>query len=369
MTRILVIEDDTQVCHVIHDLLKQEGYDVATATTGQEGIQHAHSYLPDLIICDIVMPGVTGFDVLHTLRRDKAVQTVPFIFLTGLTDRAERRRGMAQGADDYLTKPFTSIELLQTVAARLARQAAMVAKVQQRIEALHQSIATTLPHELRTPLTSILGGSELLCDCLQDTLNPEELLTIAQIIRHGAERLNRLVINYLLYTELELAVRDATQRARYRQNALGTVQQTIRTLTQLIAQQEGRSQDLHLDLQDSEVQIAEPHLCKIVEELVHNAFKFSPEGTPVSVETFLSGDQFWLVVHDQGCGMHAEHIAALEIYRQFDRLHQEQQGMGLGFTLARRLVELYGGAIHVTSMPGEQTTVTVSLPIAPLMPV
>lgn len=125
MKKILVIEDEAQSRHMFLECLEAEGFDAIGAEDGRVGVQRAQSHLPDLVICDIVMPEIDGYGVLTTLRTDSATAMIPFIFLTAKATMTELRQCMELGADDYLTKPSTVEELLRAIAARLERQAAL----------------------------------------------------------------------------------------------------------------------------------------------------------------------------------------------------------------------------------------------------
>lgn len=118
---ILVIEDNIEMCENIVDILKLENYEVLKSNNGKEGVQLALSHKPDLILCDIMMPDLDGYGVLHILGRNKSSSDTPFIFLTAKSEKADFRKGMGLGADDYLVKPFDGMELLETVEMRLKR--------------------------------------------------------------------------------------------------------------------------------------------------------------------------------------------------------------------------------------------------------
>ncbi|MCC5639713.1 DNA-binding response regulator [Nostoc sp. CHAB 5844] len=120
---ILVIEDDAVTRNLFLDSLQAEGYDTIEAENGRIGIQEAQEHLPDLVICDIVMPDMDGYDVLNALRQDPLTAIIPFIFLTGSDTKDALRKGMELGADDYLTKPSTVDQLLKAIATRLEKQA------------------------------------------------------------------------------------------------------------------------------------------------------------------------------------------------------------------------------------------------------
>lgn len=117
--KILVIEDEFQIRENIADLLTLTGFDVLTAADGQEGIQNAVSWHPDLILCDVFMPLVDGFQVLASIRRNQSVARTKFVFLTAKADIADFNHGMALGADDYLIKPFKLKELLAIIQSRI----------------------------------------------------------------------------------------------------------------------------------------------------------------------------------------------------------------------------------------------------------
>jgi two-component system, OmpR family, alkaline phosphatase synthesis response regulator PhoP len=125
MTKILVIEDEVSVRENLVDLLEASDYEVICAENGFLGAVWAFEHIPDLIVCDVMMPEVNGHEVLEALRQNPATATIPFIFLTAMADIQSIRKGMELGADDYLTKPFESIDLLKAIEVKLARKAVM----------------------------------------------------------------------------------------------------------------------------------------------------------------------------------------------------------------------------------------------------
>ena len=143
MKKILVIEDDQLVRDNILELLEAEDFDTISAENGFIGALWAMEHIPDLIICDVMMPELNGYDVLKALREDPMSATIPFIFLTAKAEKAEIRYGMELGADDYLTKPFTRAELLGAIATRFAKHEVVMQQYtteHQRAEALQQKV-------------------------------------------------------------------------------------------------------------------------------------------------------------------------------------------------------------------------------------
>jgi CheY-like chemotaxis protein len=160
VVKVLVIEDEQPLLEEVMDMLRFEGFEALGAPNGLEGVRLAQQHLPDLILCDIVMPAMDGYGVLFELRNDPALATTPFIFLTARVRRPEQRTGMAMGADDYLTKPFTHDELLATIHAQIEKQQARLRLTEQRLQQLGEKILAAMPHEMRTPLVGIFGPTD-----------------------------------------------------------------------------------------------------------------------------------------------------------------------------------------------------------------
>lgn len=121
MKKILVIEDNTEVRENIAEILELSNYTVVLAENGKKGVELALQQVPDLIVCDIMMPELDGYGVLHLLNRHIETYGIPFIFLTAKSEKSDLRKGMEMGADDYITKPFDSIELLNAIEVRLKK--------------------------------------------------------------------------------------------------------------------------------------------------------------------------------------------------------------------------------------------------------
>lgn len=134
-TKILVIEDEQDILDNIRLFLEAEKYEVITTNNGIEGIKLAGFYLPDLILCDIMMPGLDGYGILKKLSQDENLDCTPFIFLTAKAEKEDLRKGMEMGADDYIFKPFTYEELVAAIKTRLAKHKKIIAKVSFRKDA------------------------------------------------------------------------------------------------------------------------------------------------------------------------------------------------------------------------------------------
>jgi len=365
MKKILVVEDAQSLRKDILEMLGFEGFNAIGAENGLMGVEKARRELPDLVVCDIMMPGLDGFGVLEELRRDPATATIPFIFLTARTDRVDIRQGMGLGADDYLTKPFTASELLNTVHARLEKHELIEQIAEQRMDDLRGNIILALPHELRTPLNVILGFSDLLISDAE-IMNAARISEMARHINSSAMRLFRLIENFLVYAQTELVKSDSRQLEQLRAGYLIYPQAAIVNYAEHKARTLGREADLVLDVRNTEaIAISEEYLRKILEELMENACKFSEAGTEIFVSGWPERDRYAIQIADRGRGMTPGQWESLGAYMQFDRRIYEQQGAGLGLIITKRLTELHNGSISFASALGEGTTVTVSLPLRP----
>ena len=362
MTKILVIEDEESIRENILELLEAEDFQGIGAINGKIGIKMAIDQIPDLILCDMMMPETDGHGVLKALRSEPLTATIPFIFLTAKADKSDIRRGMELGADDYITKPCTPQELLKAIAIRLEKHKAISRKSQKTLDELRTNISMSLPHELRTPLNAILGFSELMLSEYQ-VFEESDILDMLGQINTSGHRLYRLIQNFLLYAELEIAATNPELLKEMRSSEFSCIKSLLTQKAQQQAKLVNRTDDLQLNLEDFSVAIDSVKLAKIVEELLDNAFKFSLEGTPVLLSTLVEDRTFILSVKDRGRGMTADQIAQLEAYRQFDRKLYQQAGLGLGLAIVQRLAELHGGEFKIESLPQQETIVSISLPV------
>lgn len=365
MTKILVIDDEVMLREAIVLGLRAENFEVFEAEDGISGMQLARSIHPDLIVSDINMKGMDGYDTLSALRTDKATANIPFVLMTGRADLKGMRHGMSLGADDYLPKPFRLHELVDVVRTRLHKQQSIREEAEHRLSELRSNISMMLPHELLTPLTGIIGMAEMIVN-ESGSLTPAELREFGNDIKLSGVRLHRLIMNFLVYAQIEMMTiqpeRVRAMRAVTPIPVAGTVENAARRKAQDI----GRGADLQFDLQPGQVAMSETNLAKIVEELVDNALKFSAVGKTVAVRTLSDGHWTEVNISDQGRGMKPEHVANIGAYVQFERRIHEQQGSGLGLAIVSRLAELHGGQITITSQPDMGTTVTVHLPAEPI---
>jgi signal transduction histidine kinase len=326
------------------------------------GVEIARKQLPDLVLCDVNMEKLDGYGTLSALRNDSATATIPFILMTGLADNAGMRQGMDLGADDYLPKPFTLEGLYGAVEARLKKAKTVQDQAQGALTDLRQNLSMMLPHELRTPLNGILAYGDMLA-ADPSSFSPEEIADMGQTIAQSGRALERLVGTFLAYSQVEILRADPQVNVSLQAKRATKAAQLAEEAARKQADESKRAGDLQLKLTPLTVGMSEEYFSKLVSELTHNAFKFSKPGTPVSVTLAASAGMVVLTVSDRGRGMTADQITKIGAFMQFDRKTHEQQGLGLGLTIARQLAEIHGGALVIESELGAGTTATVKLPV------
>jgi signal transduction histidine kinase len=281
--------------------------------------------------------------------------------MTGLADNAGMRHGMELGADDYLPKPFTTEALYAAVDARLKKAQTLHDEAERKLAHLRDNISLMMPHEMRTPLNGILSNAEMLATSAAN-LKPGEVAEMGQEIFKSSQRLERLIENFLIYAQLELIAADPKNVNALRIGKAEHPAQLIKKIAGAQAAQAGRPDDLTVEAVDVLAPMSEEYFSKVVNELVQNAFKFSGPGSPVRVTLAAVFNGIELSVSDQGRGFSTEQIRRIGAYVQFDRKMQDQQGLGLGLVIAKRLAELHGGTLSIDGQKSPGTTVTVKLP-------
>jgi signal transduction histidine kinase len=357
--KILVIDDEDDYRTMIRVTLKMIGYDVIEASNGLDGLAAARMHHPDLVLCDIKMPEMDGYTLLGRLKEDPACAAIPFVFLTGNAAKSDRRQGMQLGADDYLTKPFTSDELITAIKTRLARKKSLQKYYELQFDDIKTSFVRSLPHEFRTPLHAILGYAQILQE--ESGLPAEEVKEIGAFIDKSGRRLHHLLENMILFGELQFWMNDQKTIATMRRESMTSLREVIRSAAEQEASIQKRADAIDITVKDSVAQISSMHLTKIMEEVIGNALKFSEPGSKIHISSKEDDAEILIIIRDEGRGMSQEQISKVTAFQQFERRLHEQQGAGLGLVIAKTLTELYGGSLTIESTEKRGTTVTIKL--------
>lgn len=356
--KILIIEDEEAIRETLQDLLEINGHSVIAAPDGLSGVERAKEK-PELILCDIGLPGLNGYQVLTAIQQLPECRDIPFIFLTAWADRQDQRKGMALGADDYITKPFTQKDILDAIAARVQRQRPLRERLEELMKQQKREVGANWSHELLTPLTGLLGGLEIL-EAEADSIQPGELKELLALIRAGAERQEQISRQLILHFELERLLANPAAHAG------ACSAQVAEKAAQRAAGVARRTADLTVLMEHAHLPLAEPHLAAALDAVVGNACRFSAPGQPVTVAGRRQDGRYRIEIIDNGPGMTSEQCAAIGPFVQFDRAKREQQGLGLGLAIAQKVARLAGGRFHVEPGPnGRGVRAVFDLPLAP----
>ncbi len=363
--RVLVVEDHRPMSRAIQDMLESEGYEVVTAVDGIEALETMQRTRPDIILSDITMPRMDGYDLYREVRTRPEWTPIPFVFLTAKSEQEDRLRGKLLGAEDYLVKPFEAEELLVIVRSRLRRAYAIQEAMETAFGQLKQQIVTVLGHELRTPLTYVTGYTDLALEEVS-SLGPEEMAEFLEGIKAGADRLHRLVEDLLLVVQID------SGRARDEFEGLVGPHHSLRSVVEQTAdhflnraRERGVTLEVNAEPDLPPVRLCVPYFKDALGRIVDNAIKFSREGSE-RVEIGISAEEesVRVSVSDYGVGIPTEEQRFLfDRFRQLNRDQMEQQGVGLGLAIAQALIHLHGGKITVESTPGTGSTFTIWLPL------
>ncbi|BAY98080.1 two-component hybrid sensor and regulator [Tolypothrix tenuis PCC 7101] len=372
MASILVIDDEPDNFDVIEAFLSQQDYILHYASGGKEAIASLNLFQPDLILLDVMMPGTDGITVCKQIKAIPQWQPVPIIMVTALTGKEDLARCLQAGAEDFISKPVNAVELRARVHAMLRIkqqydkiqslshiQANTIKVLESTLDELRGNLATALPHELNTPLNGIVGIVRLLMDDLEN-MNPAEIREFLSLADKSARNLEKLTKQFLIYLELELL---AQQPQNIEPQSTYFSQDAIAPALQSHAQSFQRSDDLIFAIEEAEVSISKQYLEIILHELVDNALKFSQTATAIKISTQINKEMLNLYIHDLGRGMTAEQISKIGAFMQFERKTYEQQGIGMGLKLVKKIVEICGGNFSITSIYQQETTVQIALPL------
>lgn len=370
---ILVVDDEPANIEVIRTCLKTE-YKIRVATNGETALKAAALHpQPDLVILDIMMPGIDGYEVCRRLKEDPTTKDIPVIFLTAKSQVEDEARGFQQGAVDYIHKPISPPILQARVRTHIYLKEvrdSLEAQVQERTaelaQALEQALAAgkaktaflqTMSHELRTPLNHILGYSEMLQEELED--RPELLKDLTKIRSSGKHLLN------MIAGVLEFARNEGDRNVTIEQTNIASIIRRAANDCDDIIRKNGNQ--IELQLADVIVRTDTKRLPTIIAELIRNAAKFTSSGRIiVHLRTEQRNKSNWIAVdvRDTGIGMTAEQCNhCFDAFWQADTsTSRAYEGTGMGLAMAKQLTAQLHGELTVESEPGAGSTFHVFLP-------
>jgi len=352
--KILVVDDNADNVELLAKRLKALGYSTCEAYDGEQALVRVAEEDPDLIILDVMMPKLDGFEVCRRLKTDERTRTIPVIMLTAKREVPDKIRGLDTGADDYVTKPFNPQELMARVRSLLTLRTLQEKRAtEEKLGALGQ-MAEGVAHEVRNPMVTIGGFARRIRDRL-----PEEdpLREYAEHIIKEVERLETMVEEIVRFKALMIspyepvdlrAVVDEALAERSKGLAAGAIR-VVRRFDPALPTIQGDRANLLL----------------AVGNIVQNAFESMEDGGTLTATLGSEGERVRLEIADTGCG-----IAKSELSNVFDPFYTSKMtGAGMGLTMVHRIVTRHGGDVDLASQPGVGTTVTVRLPLRQASPI
>ena len=362
--KILIVDDVVSNVLLLKILLSNEKFQVCTANNGNMCIEMAKKEHPDLILLDVMMPDISGFDTAVILKKDEETKDIPIIFLTALNTPTDLVHGFQVGASDFLTKPFNKEELVM----RVTQQISLVA-AKRIIEHQNEELRATLnnrdkmysviAHDLRSPMASIRMVVNLVVASTTPELVGPELYELLDKANRESEEVHDLLDNLLKWTKSQTGrLNVVEQDLDLNDIILGVVD-----IFEIIAQ----TKRIKLNLQGSDTHLvvrADNDMLKtVVRNFISNAIKFSPEDSSIDIVVRQEGDYAKVSVRDHGVGIAANRLDS--IFRKGETTYGTggEEGSGLGLLLCQDFAQKNGGMCTVESVEGQGSTFNVLIPL------
>ena len=362
--KILIVDDVVSNVLLLKILLSNEKFQVCTANNGNMCIEMAKKEHPDLILLDVMMPDISGFDTAVILKKDEETKDIPIIFLTALNTPTDLVHGFQVGASDFLTKPFNKEELVM----RVTQQISLVA-AKRIIEHQNEELRATLnnrdkmysviAHDLRSPMASIRMVLNLVVASTTPELVGPELYELLDKANRESEEVHDLLDNLLKWTKSQTGRLNVVEQDL----DLNDIIPGVVDIFEIIAQ----TKRIKLNLQGSDTHLvvrADNDMLKtVVRNFISNAIKFSPEDSSIDIVVRQEGDYAKVSVRDYGVGIAANRLDS--IFRKGETTYGTggEEGSGLGLLLCQDFAQKNGGMCTVESVEGQGSTFNVLIPL------
>lgn len=366
--KILIVDDDRLNIRILAGILKSEGYTLADASTGERALEVYAKFRPHLVLLDVMMPGIDGFETCRTLKKIYGDDCAPVIFITAKSESDDVVEGLSAGGADYLPKPFKSKEVLARIRSHLHNQylsetQKLLVEQLNRADAAKTRFLGMAAHDLRNPLSSIRGLAEFLLDGTVGQLTPDQLDLVNTI--HSASQSMLGLVNELL----DVATIEAGElKINPEAHDLTELISKSVYLTNIEAAKKQTRVDLAPDLPRVTATLDPAKMRQVIENLLSNAVKYSPPGSVITVEVREDAEQRTcsFSVKDQGPGIPENERHKL--FKDFGRLSVQPTGgeksTGLGLAICRKIVEAHRGEIVAENLPDRGSEFRVTLPLA-----
>lgn len=365
--KILIVDDTPTNIGVILSYLRDQGFKMLVAEDGESAIEQVAFIKPDLILMDVMMPGLNGFETCARLKADADTKDIPIIFMSALNETVDKVKGFQIGAVDYITKPFQQEEVLARIKTHLKLEklqktlkttnASLEQRIRERtvlLQEANQELDRFLyrsSHDLRRPLTTLMG----LVEVANITVSDEQAKEIFGQVQHTVIQMDRLLKKLQMVSEINHSSTDETKPM----NIEELMEQVNASFDDLLKQKDITFKFTHSLPQEIDYH---PFFLRIIlHNIIENAIVFSKNRDPwVEVKITQEKNSLKIVVKDNGMGIEEKYLA--NILNMYFRANENAQGNGLGLYVAKKSIEKLKGKIYIDSKINEFTEVTIMLP-------
>jgi len=353
---ILVVDDNPTNIEILLDYLQENEYRILVTRDGQSAIKRAFNVKPDLILLDIMMPGLNGFEVCKYLKNESETKSIPIIFMTALADINSKLKGFELGAVDYITKPFQKTEVFARIQTHLTIQEQK--KKLAQLNASKDRFFSIVSHDMKGAFGSLLSFTQYVSKSF-DTWSRDDLKRLIYEMSSSAKKNYKLLENFLEWSKTQMGATPF-------QPSEVLIEYIIVQAIQVFQEQaDAKNIKINYDFDLEHYIQGDPQmLATIFRNLISNAIKFSHSGGTVNVSCKEMEERLEISIVDNGCGIEPEmmdHLFCLD-----KKCHSigtaGEKGTGLGLLLCKDLLEKHSGNIYVTSKKGYGTTFVIDLP-------
>lgn len=364
---VLIVDDTPLNLRLLSEMLVRQGYSVDIARNGAEAIQAVQINVPEVILLDIKMPEMDGYEVCRQLKAQEITQDIPVIFISALNDIEDIIQGFEAGGVDYVTKPFKFREVLARIENQLmlARQRRQIETMRQReiehfttLDNMKNRFIHMATHDLKNPLALMMGHLGLLRE-RPAVENDEEAQTHIEGISIGISKMRNLVTDMLDLAQIKSGIELHFTHVPMSE----FLQQCVKSFA-LQAIEKDITLTFCPPLQDFTVRIDAEHMDRAITNLISNAIKYTPNGGHVQVSAGQHTGSNYIEVKDTGYGIPEADLPHLfdEFYRVRDKRHIQSEGTGLGLAIVKSVAEQHQGQVEIETCVGQGTTFRIVFP-------
>ncbi len=357
--KVLLVDDNEELLGVLAEILRNDGLEVSVCKRADQALEELSRSVPDLIVSDVMMPDIDGYEFQKKVRASLDWCNIPFVFLSALGKAEEMRFAKQLGCDEYITKPFDPQDLLATIQGKLLVARDRNRLNEKRLDDYRRRVVHTLSHELRTPLVAINTGTELLLEQL-DSLDERRIIHLLEAVQRGGQRLQRMIDDFMIVQQIDSGVAVASYKRLCKAKSMVEIVETA--VDMFKDTWEGNEPEIRVAFDMGAtagflISVYDLQVIDAVKRIIANAVKFGGCDKPIdiAVRRYMgSRDCVSVTVRDFGPGLPPEKLQRLgRLFTQIDRERMEQQGCGLGLTIANYFAELNGGKLEFHLFPEE----------------